>query len=64
MKPETFEDNQRVARSGGEVSGIARQEAEKRTGKPVITSKNASELNMFITDMIEGVADASVQDEK
>ncbi|MCL2334026.1 MAG: Bro-N domain-containing protein [Candidatus Methanoplasma sp.] len=39
-EPETFEENREVARCGGEVAGIARKEAEKRIGKPVITSKN------------------------
>lgn len=56
QQPETFDDNRRVARSGGEVAGIAREEAEKRTGKPVITSQNATQLNTLITDMIEGIA--------
>lgn len=53
QKPETFEDNQAVARSGGEVAGIARIEAEKRTGKPVITSKNAIDFRDLISNVIE-----------
>lgn len=28
---------------------------EADTGKPVITSKNAAQLNQVVTDMIEGV---------
>ena len=51
--PETFEENLNVARNGGEVAGIARMEAEKRTGKPVITSKNAADFGKLITDLIE-----------
>jgi hypothetical protein len=42
QQPQTFEENQQVARSGGEVAGIARVEAEKRSRKPVITEKTAS----------------------
>lgn len=53
QKPETFEENQAVARSGGEVAGIARIEAEKRTGKPVITSKNAIDFRDLISNVIE-----------
>jgi len=58
-KPETLVQNRRVARSGGEVAGIAREEAEKRTGEPVITSQNAAQLNTLLSDMIESVADES-----
>jgi hypothetical protein len=50
-KPETFEGNRRVARSGGEVAGIAKAEAEKRTGKPVVTSKNAVDFSKLLEDM-------------
>jgi hypothetical protein len=53
QKPETFEENKAVARSGGEVAGIARVEAEKRTGKPVITSKNAVDFSNIISKVIE-----------
>ncbi len=52
-KPDTFEDNKAVAKSGGEVAGIARLEAEKRTGKPVITPKNAVDFDTLITNVIE-----------
>ncbi|MDR2168194.1 MAG: hypothetical protein LBE35_10160 [Clostridiales bacterium] len=53
QKPETFEENMQVAKSGGEVAGIARIEAEKRTGKPVITSKNNADFGKLITDLID-----------
>ena len=61
-EPNTFDDSKRVARSGGEVAGIARKEAEKRTGKPVITSINAAQLNALLTDMIEGIVDDPGED--
>lgn len=54
-KPETFEENIQAARQGGEVAGIARQALEQRTGKTVITSRNAAQLNAVVTGMIEGV---------
>ena len=56
-KPETFEENIEVARRGGNVAGIAKQALEAETGKPVITSQNAAQLNAVVTGMIEGVVD-------
>ena len=43
-KPRDFDQNKTVARQGGAVAGGARQEIERRTGKPVVTSKNAQDL--------------------
>lgn len=57
-KAETFEENIEVARRGGNVAGIAKQALEAETGKPVITSQNAAQLNAVVTGMIEGVVDA------
>lgn len=51
--PQTFKDNLAVAKSGGEAAGVARKEVEKRTGKSVVTSKNANELNRVVSDFIE-----------
>ncbi|MBR3754595.1 MAG: Bro-N domain-containing protein [Clostridia bacterium] len=53
--PTTFSENMAIAREGGEVAGIARKAAEERTGVPVITSKNASQLNQVVTNLLEGV---------
>lgn len=58
--PTTFSENMAIAREGGEVAGIARKAAEERTGVPVITSKNAAQLNQVVTNLLEGVvADAN-----
>jgi len=51
QQPQTFEENKDVAKSGGEVAGIARKEAEKRTGKSVVTPKNAVDFSRFIADV-------------
>jgi len=64
VEPETFAENQQVARRGGRIAGNARREIEADTGKPVVTSKNAAQLNTLVTDMIEGVADDSGEEEK
>ncbi len=55
-KPQTFAENRQVARSGGEVAGIARKEIEGRTGQPVITSQNAADFQQLITDIVEDAA--------
>lgn len=57
-KPETFEENKAVARAGGSVAGNARREIEEKTGRPVITSHNATELNRLVVDVIGEVARA------
>lgn len=62
-KPETFSENRDVAKRGGNVAGIARKALEQETGKPVISPKNAAQLNRVVTDMIEGAAEI-VPDER
>ena len=42
--PETFEENKNVARKGGNVAKAARVQLEETTGKSVVTSKNAKDL--------------------
>ena len=56
-QPETFSENQEIARRGGRIAGQARRAIEADTGKPVITSKNAAQLNQVVMDMIEGTVD-------
>ncbi len=63
-KPSGLSENIKVARQGGEVAGIARKALEQRTGGPVITPKNAAQLNAVVTDMIEGVVQAEEQKEE
>lgn len=61
VKPSTFSENQNVARTGGTIAGNTRREIEEQTGKPVITSQNALQLNQVVIDMIENTA-AQVSD--
>lgn len=56
-EPETFEENVAVAREGGEAAGIARKVVEERTGVPVITTKNAAQLNHVVINLIEGITE-------
>lgn len=63
-EPKNFNENVKVARRGGEIAGNTRKEIEADTGKPVVTSQNAAQLNEIVTDMIETVAkDASDEDD-
>ena len=54
--PQGFSENQDVARRGGKVAGIARQALEAETGKPVVTSQNASNFRQLVTDIVEDAA--------
>ena len=55
--PQTFEENREMAKRGGKYAGNARKEIEADIGKPVITSKNAVELNQVVVDFIEGITE-------
>ena len=57
--PTSFAENIAIAREGGEAAGIAKKAVEERTGVPVVSSKNAAELNNFVTDLIEDVSAAT-----
>jgi len=52
-KPQTFEENRKVAKRGGNVAGNARKEIEEQTGEPVITSKKAVDFARLLTDIID-----------
>jgi len=41
VNPENFEESKKVAKQGGNVAKVARQELEARTGKKVVTALNA-----------------------
>ena len=62
--PQGLEENQDVARRGGKVAGDARKAIEAESGRPVITSKNAAQLNAVVTAMIEDVAKSAEKEEK
>ena len=51
--PKGLEENKKVAKEGGSVAGNARKEIEQKTGKPVITSKNAVDLSRLIEDVVK-----------
>lgn len=64
VRPETFEENRRVAKRGGRIAGNARRELEQEIGSPVITSKNAAQLNQVVTQMIEGIVETGDKNDR
>ena len=60
--PEGLHENVEVARSGGKVAGDARKAIERQTGVPVITSKNAAQLNQVVTNLIEATDEIASKD--
>ena len=51
--PQGLEENKQVAQDGGSIASDARKSIEDRTGKPVITSKNAIDLGRLISDVVK-----------
>ena len=60
--PGGLRENVEVARSGGKVAGDARKAIEQQTGVPVITSKNAVQLNQVVTSLIEATDEIASKD--
>lgn len=54
QNPSSFAENLQVAKSGGEAAADARKAVESRTGVPVITAKNATDLSDVVTGLIVG----------
>ena len=59
--PETFEQNRQVAKSGGHVARIARDELEKQLGRSVVTAANAKGISGPDNAPQVGSADAEDQ---
>ena len=65
--PKGLEENKKVAREGGSIAGDARKSIEAKTGKPVITPKNAIDFAKLIDDVsneVENKKDGSKGKEK
>ena len=52
-KPSTFQENLEVAKAGGQVAGRTRKDIESQSNMPIISPKNAVQLNQVITDLLE-----------
>lgn len=53
QNPKGLEQHKKVARAGGEVANKAKKELESKTGKKVVTSKNAKNLHKQIEEKKE-----------
>ena len=56
--PSSFAESQAIAKRGGKVALDARKAVEQQTGKSVITSQNAAQLNTVVTNVIDSVSKA------
>ena len=52
-QPQGFASNIKIAQEGGLIAGDARKAIEHRTGKSVITSKNALDFTTLIDTVIQ-----------
>ena len=48
-RPDTFDENKKVAKRGGQIAGNARKEIEQSTGKKIIVRKNAKKLQGLLS---------------
>ena len=55
-QPQGFDENQTVARRGGNVAGVARKALEAETGKPVVTPQNAESFRQLVADIVTDAA--------
>ncbi len=55
--PTSFEESHAIAKRGGIAAKEARLAVEQQTGKPVITSRNATQLNAVVTNLLESTDD-------
>ena len=56
-KPSTFQENLEVAKAGGQVAGRTRKDIESQSNTPVISPKNAAQLNQVVTNLIEATGE-------
>ena len=63
-KPTTFQENLAVAKAGGQVAGRTREDIESQSDTPVITAKNAAQLNQVVTDLLEGAVSDTTEESK
>ena len=53
-----------TAKAGGQVAGRTRKDIESQSDTPVITAKNAAQLNQVVTDLLEGAVSDTTEESK
>ena len=61
--PQGLDENKTIAKRGGQIAGDARKNIEAETGKPVITSQNAMQLNEAVVGLIENIIDIEYEND-
>lgn len=61
--PQGLDENKTIAKRGGQIAGDARKNIEAETGKPVITSLNAMQLNDAVVGLIENIIDIEYEND-
>ncbi len=59
LNPHGLEENKEIAKEGGTVAGNARKDIEARTGRSVLTQKNALDFSKLIEDVADKTEDHS-----
>lgn len=59
-KPETFEENQHVAKEGGTIAGNTRKAIEAQSGKPVITAQNAIDFTQLLQNVLSELPETNL----
>ena len=62
-QPQGFDENQKIARRGGNVAGVARRALEAETGRPVVTAQNAESFRQLVTNIVTDAAQLPEQTE-
>ena len=62
-QPQGLGENQKVARRGGNVAGVARKALEAETGRTVVTSQNAESFRQLVTDIVSDTAALTKKEE-
>jgi hypothetical protein len=62
QEPQTFAENVKVARQGGNIAGDTRKAIETAAGEPVITKQNAIDFSKLISDVIVSGEDKTDND--
>lgn len=63
-QPQGFAESREIAKRGGSYAGETRKSIEADTGRSIITSENAAQLNAVVIGVIEGVINAEDENEK
>lgn len=63
-QPQGFDESREIAKRGGKYAGETRKSIEADTGRPIITSQNAAQLNAVVVDMIGGVVDVEKKEDE